>query len=91
MSRGAASEAERDQLCKALRDRWLARKSGLLSLLDENWLKKASKELKPVVGRQFNELRRGGSALETQTLLSAVPVEHVASTGNARRRLAQCD
>jgi phenylalanyl-tRNA synthetase alpha chain len=74
VARGATSEAERNQLCKALRDRWLARKSGLVSLIDDNWLKKASKELKPVVGRQFNELRRGGSALETQMLLSAVPV-----------------
>jgi phenylalanyl-tRNA synthetase alpha chain len=74
VSRGAPSETERDKLCKTLRDRWLARKNGLVSLIDDNWLKKASKELKPVVGRQFNELRRGGSALETQTLLSAVPV-----------------
>jgi len=74
VSRGAPSEAERDKLAKALRDRWLARKNGLLSLLDENWLKKAPKELKPVIGRQFNELRRGGGALEIEALLSAVPV-----------------
>ena len=58
VSRGAASEAERDRLCKALRDRWLARKGGLVSLIDENWLKKAAKELKPVVGRQFNDTAR---------------------------------
>ncbi len=31
VSRGAASESEREKLCKDLRDRWLARKNGLLS------------------------------------------------------------
>ena len=73
-SRGAADDRERDKLCKELRDRWLARKSGLVSLIDDNWLKKAAKELKPVVGRQFNQLRQGGAALEVEALLSAVPV-----------------
>jgi phenylalanyl-tRNA synthetase alpha chain len=74
ISRGAADERERDKLCKDLRDRWLARKSGLVSLIDENWLKKAAKELKPVVGRQFNELRLSGAVVEVDALLSAVPV-----------------
>jgi phenylalanyl-tRNA synthetase alpha chain len=74
ISRGAADERERDKLCKDLRDRWLARKSGLVSLIDENWLKKAAKELKPFVGRQFNELRLSGAVVEVDALLSAVPV-----------------
>ena len=74
VSRGAASEAERDRLCKALRDRWLARKSGLVSLVDENWLKKATKELKPAVGRQFNELRRVAASLEIEELVQSVPI-----------------
>jgi len=43
---------------KALHDRWLARKNGILSLIDENWLKTAPKDLKPVVGQKFNELRK---------------------------------
>ena len=34
VARGAASEAEREKLCKDFRDRWLARKNGLLSLVD---------------------------------------------------------
>ena len=54
VSRGAASESERDKLCKDLRDRWLARKNGILSFIDEKWLKTAPKELKPSVGRNFN-------------------------------------
>ncbi len=42
----------------ALRNRWLARKGGLLARIDENWLKRASKDLKPVVGRSFNAVRK---------------------------------
>jgi phenylalanyl-tRNA synthetase alpha chain len=74
VARGATSEAERDKLCKTLRDRWLARKNGLVSSIDENWLKKASKDLKPVVGRRFNELRRVASVMELQQLTRDVPI-----------------
>jgi len=74
VSRGAASEAERDKLCKALRDRWLARKNGLVSFIDENWLKKAAKELKPAVGRNFNVLRQVAPSLEVAELVKTVPV-----------------
>jgi len=49
---------ERDKVFRALRDRWLARKNGLIARIDENWLKRAPKDLKPVVGKEFNELRR---------------------------------
>jgi len=71
ISRGAASDPERDKLCKDLRDRWLARKNGLLTQIDEHWLKQASKELKPAVGKQFNELRRLSAQVETDALISA--------------------
>ncbi len=74
VARGASSDPVRDQLCKALRDRWLARKSGLVSLIDENWLKMAMKELKPVVGRQFNQLRQLASCMETEALARDVQV-----------------
>ncbi|MFB3924102.1 MAG: phenylalanine--tRNA ligase subunit alpha [Terriglobia bacterium] len=69
VSRGASSEAERDRLCKALRDRWLARKNGLVSSIDENWLKKAAREIKPTVGKLFNELRRASATIEIEQLL----------------------
>ncbi|MGA2631831.1 MAG: phenylalanine--tRNA ligase subunit alpha [Terriglobia bacterium] len=72
VSRGASSEPERDRLCKALRDRWLARKGGLVSLIDENWLKKAAKELKPAVGRQFNDLRKATTLMEVGELARAL-------------------
>jgi len=74
VAHGATSEAERNQLCKALRDRWLARKNGILSFIDENWLKKAPRELKPVVGRRFNELRQAAACVETEALVRDVPV-----------------
>ncbi|HUN63532.1 MAG TPA: phenylalanine--tRNA ligase subunit alpha [Candidatus Sulfotelmatobacter sp.] len=42
---------------KALRDAWLARKSGVLTLVTDNWLKPSPPELKRVVGASLNELR----------------------------------
>jgi phenylalanyl-tRNA synthetase alpha chain len=74
VSRGAASKSEREKLCKELRDRWLARKNGLLSYVDENWLKKSPKELKPLVGRFFNGLRQESAALEIAALIQHIKV-----------------
>lgn len=74
VARGASSEAERQQVCKELRDRWLARKGGILALVDENWLKTSPRELKPVVGRSFNGLRQESAALEIAALTKAVPL-----------------
>jgi len=74
VSRGAPSETERDKLCKTLRDRWLARKNGLVSFIDENWLKRASKEMKPLVGRQFNELRRLASSMDVEEVQRSIPI-----------------
>jgi phenylalanyl-tRNA synthetase alpha chain len=42
---------------KTFRDAWLARKSGVLTLITDNWLKPASPELKRAVGAALNELR----------------------------------
>jgi phenylalanyl-tRNA synthetase alpha chain len=75
VARGALNPTQREELCKALRDRWLARKGGFVSQVDENWLKPAGKELKPVVGKQFNELRRFTASLEFEKLLEAVPLQ----------------
>jgi phenylalanyl-tRNA synthetase alpha chain len=43
---------------KPLRDRWLGRKSGILSLVTENWLKKSPVTLRAAVGQEFNDLRK---------------------------------
>jgi len=42
---------------KIFRDTWLGRKSGVLTLITDNWLKPATPDLKRVVGQQLNELR----------------------------------
>ena len=42
---------------KALRDRWLGRKSGLLTFTNDHWLKPAPRELKPLVGKLQNSLK----------------------------------
>lgn len=74
IGQGARTATERDKLAKNLRDRWLARKNGLLSQIDEHWLKQASKEVKPAVGKQFNELRRASTCMEFDTLVKEVRV-----------------
>jgi len=79
VARGATSQAQRERLCKMLRDRWLARKGGILSQADENWLRPASKDLKPAVGRQFNELRRSTANLEFEPLVEATPLQQARS------------
>jgi phenylalanyl-tRNA synthetase alpha chain len=42
---------------KALRDRWMARKNGILTQLNDLWLKVAPGDAKREVGRRVNELR----------------------------------
>jgi len=41
----------------SLRHFWTGRKSGILTLITDNWLKKAPPTLKGVVGKQFNQLK----------------------------------
>jgi len=42
---------------KAARDSWTGRKSGVLTLIGENWLKPAPAELKKVIGQEFQKLK----------------------------------
>ncbi len=56
---------------KALRDRWLGRKSGLLAAANDHWLKAAPRELKPTVGRLQNLLRRDLEAAVRRAASSA--------------------
>jgi len=46
----------------------------LLAHIDEKWLKPLSREMKPIVGRKFNELRQTSAQLEMEALISDVPV-----------------
>jgi phenylalanyl-tRNA synthetase alpha chain len=43
---------------KPFRDRWMARKNGVLTQVNDLWLKAAPKEAKRDVGRQVNELKK---------------------------------
>ena len=38
-----------------LRNHWLGRKSGVVTLITDNWLKPAAPELKRAVGQEFNK------------------------------------
>ena len=49
-----------------MKNAWLGRKSGVLTLISENWLKPSPASLKPTVGQELNKLKRHiESALET--------------------------
>ncbi len=74
-----SSQLQRDKLCRVLRDRWLGRKSGLLAQIDENQLKSAPKEFKPIIGKQFNILRQKASEVELEKLIRDFPVQLEAS------------
>jgi len=48
-----------------MKNAWLGRKSGVLTLISENWLKPSPPTLKPIVGQELNKLKRHiESALE---------------------------
>jgi phenylalanyl-tRNA synthetase alpha chain len=83
IAQGACHEAERQNRAKLLRDRWLARHHGLIAQVDANWLKKAPPQLKPVVGREFNELRKAAAVCEIDELLRDIPLNaNVQATGS---------
>src|SRR5579872_7590263 len=52
----AAVENEADW--KALRDRWMARKNGVLTQVNDLWLKAAPKDAKREAGQKVNELKK---------------------------------
>jgi phenylalanyl-tRNA synthetase alpha chain len=53
---------------KLFRDRWLARKNGVLTQINELWLKAAPKEKKAVVGAKVNWLKKHVDGRVTGTL-----------------------
>ena len=58
-----AAGASDENSWKSLRDAWLARKSGVLTLVTETWLKPAKPELKRAVGQALNEFKAHVEAL----------------------------
>jgi len=66
---------------KTLRDRWMARKNGLIAATNNAWLKAAPRELKPLVGKSQNELRK---AIESALKQAQ---EEIAALGHRREAL----
>jgi len=62
---------------KQFRDQWLGRKSGVLTLITDNWLKPATPELKRAVGAALNELR---AHVDTQIEARRAAIESGAET-----------
>jgi len=78
---GATSEAN----WKFVRDAWLGRKSGVLSLVTDNWLKQAAPELKRAVGAELNQIK---SHIEAALAERQAAIEASAeSAGEARDRI----
>ncbi len=75
VSQGVVGEPERHKVAKDKRDRWLGRKNGLLARVDEHWLRAAPNDLKPSVGRHFNELRKLAACFEVERLLKDIPLQ----------------
>jgi phenylalanyl-tRNA synthetase alpha chain len=53
----ASSSINDEPAWKVLRDAWLGRKSGVLTLIGDNWLKPSPPEIKRVVGQELNKLK----------------------------------
>jgi phenylalanyl-tRNA synthetase alpha chain len=67
-----ASAAHDESSWKQFRDAWLGRKSGVLTLITDNWLKPSPPELKRAVGAALNELR---ARVESQIEARRVAIE----------------
>lgn len=55
---GESGQVSSDTEWKALRDRWMARKNGILTQVNDSWLKAAPGPSKRDVGQRVNELKR---------------------------------
>jgi len=70
---------------KLFRDAWLARKSGVITQITDNWLKPATPELKRAVGASLNDLR---AYVDTQIETRHAAIERVAdSVASAKDRI----
>ena len=66
----AASVTDANSL-KTFRDAWFGRKSGVLTLVGDNWLKPASAELKRSVGQELNKFKAHAQSVLTEKEASA--------------------
>jgi phenylalanyl-tRNA synthetase alpha chain len=77
-----ANATKDEESWKALRDAWLGRKSGVFTMVTDNWLKPATPELKRAVGAALNELR---GHVDAQIEARRAEVETAAATAAAAK------
>jgi phenylalanyl-tRNA synthetase alpha chain len=63
---------------------WTGRKSGVLTLVGENWLKPSSRELKPVVGQNLNGLK---AYVEAQLTSIGAHIQGASESAGARDKI----
>ena len=56
--RREAEESSSESEGKVFRDRWIARKNGILTQVNDLWLKAAPKDAKRDVGQRVNEVKK---------------------------------
>ena len=56
--RREAEEVNSESEGKVFRDRWMARKNGILTQINDLWLKAAPKDAKRDVGQRVNEIKK---------------------------------
>src|SRR6478752_7752205 len=78
LEKESATLADENQR-KAFRDHWLARKDGVLTQVNELWLKSAPKEAKREVGQRVNKFKAEVEA-KVEAALSKAPAEKAVST-----------
>ena len=84
-----AAAVRNDAELKAFRDRWVARKNGILTQINDLWLKGAPKEAKRDAGIRVNELKTRiteiveRAKVETQVVISEGQAQSSAGTASA--------
>ncbi|HEY4660421.1 MAG TPA: phenylalanine--tRNA ligase subunit alpha, partial [Terriglobales bacterium] len=73
-----SSSAKGEDDKKSFRDRWLARKDGILTQVNELWLKAAPKDAKREVGQRVNKLKVEVEA-KVEAALNKAPAEKTKS------------
>jgi phenylalanyl-tRNA synthetase alpha chain len=77
-----ASSAQSEADWKALRDRWMGRKNGLLTQVNELWLKSAMSTEKREVGMRLNALKA-----QVEARIVAGKIGAIIDTGNPREQV----
>ena len=76
-----AAEVRSEAELKSFRDRWMARKNGILTQINDEWLKGAPKDAKKIAGSQVNALKARiavlveGAQVATSSTVSAECVD----------------